>query len=256
MTGRPPFKARLRGDAPLHGFFIGIPSPATVELAGYAGFDFVIIDTEHGAAGLETLEHMLRAAAASGIAALVRVPRGGADDILHVLDAGADGILVPHVTSADVARDIVKHAYYPPLGRRGISTLSRAARHGMGEAAAVLREQAGRTTVIAMIEDTEALPHVEAIARTPGLDAVFVGPNDLAASMGHLGNMGHPEVTAAVDRIRAQLQAIPDGPAFATIARSAAQAKDLTGRGARMICFNTTSILVQALRTLRHELDA
>ncbi|WP_137181770.1 HpcH/HpaI aldolase/citrate lyase family protein [Roseomonas sp. AR75] len=255
MADKPPFKARLKGSVPLHGFFLGLPSPATVEIAGWSGFDFVIIDTEHGPAGLETLENMLRAAAASGIAALVRVPRGDADTILHVLDVGADGILVPHVTSADVAQRIVAHAYYPPLGKRGISTLSRAARHGTGDGATVLREQAGRTAVIAMIEDTEALPHVEAIARTPGLDAVFVGPNDLAASMGHLGNMGHPEVTAAVDRIRAQLQAIPDGPAFATIARNAAQAKDLTGRGARMICFNTTNILVQALRTLRHDLD-
>jgi 4-hydroxy-2-oxoheptanedioate aldolase len=254
MTGRPPFKARLRGDAPLHGFFIGIPSPATVELAGYAGFDFVIIDTEHGAAGLETLEHMLRAAAASGIAALVRVPRGGADDILHVLDAGADGILVPHVTSADVARDIVKHAYYPPLGRRGISTLSRAARHGMGEAAAVLREQAGRTTVIAMIEDTEALTEVGAIARVEGIDAVFVGPNDLAASMGHLGEAAHPEVRKAVAAIRDELATIPNGAVFATIARNGPQARELAGQGARMLCFNTTFILGAALRALRTEL--
>ncbi len=254
MTDRPSLKARLRGRAPLHGFFIGLPSPATVELAGHAGFDFVIIDTEHGATGLETLEHMLRAAAAAGIAALVRVPRGGADDILHVLDAGADGILVPHVTSAAAAREIVRHAYYPPLGRRGISTLSRAARHGMGDAAEVLRAQAGRTAVIAMIEDQEALGEVGAIARVEGIDALFVGPNDLAASMGHLGEAAHPEVRRAVGAIRAELAAIPGGPAFATIARSADQAKALAAEGARMLCFNTTFILGAALRALRAEL--
>ncbi len=253
MTDRPPFKARLRGDAPLHGFFVGLPSPAIVELAGYAGFDFVIIDTEHGATGLETLEHMLRAAGSAGIAALVRVPRGNADDILHVLDAGADGILVPHVTSAEVAQRIVQHAYYPPRGRRGISTLSRAARHGLGEAAAVLREQAGRTTVIAMIEDEEALTEVGAIARVDGLDAVFVGPNDLAASMGFLGEAGHPEVRKAVAAIRDELAAIPDGPAFATIARNGAQARELAAQGARMLCFNTTYILGAALKALRAE---
>ncbi|MBR0663899.1 hypothetical protein GXW71_05950 [Roseomonas hellenica] len=256
MTGGTPFKARLRGDTPLHGFFIGIPSPATVELAGYSGFDFVIIDTEHGAAGLETLEHLLRAAAASGIAALVRVPRGNADDILHVLDAGADGILVPHVTGAVVASRIAQHAYYPPLGRRGISTLSRAARHGTGDAAAVLREQAARTAVIVMIEDREALSEVGAIARVDGIDAVFVGPNDLAASMGHLGNAAHPEVTEAVAKVRQELQAIPGGPAFATIARAAPQARELHAQGARMICFNTTYILANALRTLRSDLHA
>lgn len=256
MAGGVPFKARLRGDTTLHGFFIGIPSPATVELAGYSGFDFVIIDTEHGAAGLETLEHLLRAAAASGIAALVRVPRGNADDILHVLDAGADGILVPHVTDAEVASRIVQHAYYPPLGRRGISTLSRAARHGTGDAAKVLREQAGRTAVIVMIEDREALSEVGAIARVEGVDAVFVGPNDLAASMGHLGNAAHPDVTEAIASIRQELQAIPGGPAFATIARAAPQARELSAQGARMICFNTTYILANALRTLRSELHA
>jgi len=256
MTSTPSFKARLRGDKTLYGFFVGIPSPATVEVAGWSGFDFVIIDTEHGGTGLETLEHMLRAAAASGIAALVRVPRGGADDILHVLDLGADGIMVPHVTSAEVAARIVQHSYYPPLGRRGISTLSRAARHGTGDAATMLREQAGRTTVIAMIEDAEALSQVGAIARVPGVDALFVGPNDLASSMGHLGNAAHPEVTGAVMRIRDELAAMEDGPAFATIARAAPQARDLASQGARMICFNTTNILVNALRTLRTDLHA
>lgn len=254
MSAKPPFKARLRGAAPLHGFFIGVPAPATVELAGYAGFDFVIIDTEHGAAGLETLEHMLRAAAASGIAALVRVPRGGADDILHVLDAGADGILVPHVTGAARAAEIVRHAYYPPLGRRGISTLSRAARHGMGDAGATLREQANRTAVIAMIEDAEALSDVGAMARVPGLDAVFVGPNDLASSMGYLGESSHPEVVRAVTGIREELQSFPGGPAFATIARNGAQARELAAQGARMLCFNTTYILGAALKALHAEI--
>ena len=255
MSAKPPFKARLRGAAPLHGFFIGVPAPATVELAGYAGFDFVIIDTEHGAAGLETLEHMLRAAAASGIAALVRVPRGGADDILHVLDAGADGILVPHVTGAERAAEIVRHAYYPPLGRRGISTLSRAARHGMGDGPTTLREQADRTAVIAMIEDVEALSDVGAMARVPGLDAIFVGPNDLASSMGHLGESSHPAVVRAVTGIREELQSIPGGPAFATIARNGTQARELAAQGARMLCFNTTFILGAALKALHAEIS-
>ncbi|MFT8247112.1 HpcH/HpaI aldolase family protein [Roseomonas sp. BN140053] len=256
MKDKLTFKARLRADKPLHGFFVGVPSPVVVELAGYSGFDFVIIDTEHGATGLETLEHMLRAAAASGIAALVRVPRGGADDILHVLDAGADGILVPHVTNVEAAKRIVQHAYYPPLGRRGISTLSRAARHGTGDAPTMLREQASRTAVIVMVEDAEALTEVSAIARVEGIDALFVGPNDLAASMGHLGDAAHPEVSHAVAAISMELQAIPNGPAFATIARSAAQARELSSKGANMLCFNTTLILANALRALRSELNA
>jgi 4-hydroxy-2-oxoheptanedioate aldolase len=123
----------------------------------------------------------------------------------------------------------------------------------MGEAAAVLREQAARTTVIAMIEDAEALGEVGAIARVEGLDAIFVGPNDLAASMGFLGEAGHPEVRKAVGVIREALATIPDGPVFATIARNGAQARELAAQGARMLCFNTTYILGAALKALRAE---
>jgi 4-hydroxy-2-oxoheptanedioate aldolase len=126
----------------------------------------------------------------------------------------------------------------------------------MGEPAAVLREQAGRTTVIAMIEDQEALTEVGAIARVDGIDAIFVGPNDLAASMGFLGESGHPEVRKAVAAIRDELTTIPNSPVFATIARNGPQARELAEQGARMLCFNTTYILGAALKSLRAELNA
>src|SRR5258705_7126723 len=95
------------------GCFIDLPSPAVVEMIGWAGFDFVIIDTEHGPMSLDTVEHMLRAAEGAGIAALVRVPGATAAHILPVLDIGASGILVPHVSSVEVARRILDEAYYP-----------------------------------------------------------------------------------------------------------------------------------------------
>ena len=131
MSERDPFKLRLRRRDVMFGCFVGQPSPAIAEMVGYAGFDYVIVDLEHGPTGLETLENMLRAAQAAGAASLVRLPSPAQADILRVLDAGADGILVPHVESAADARAVVAHAYYPPAGQRGISTVSRAARHAI-----------------------------------------------------------------------------------------------------------------------------
>jgi len=106
MSERDPFKLRLRRRDVMFGCFVGQPSPAIAEMVGYAGFDYVIVDLEHGPTGLETLENMLRAAQAAGAASLVRLPSPAQADILRVLDAGADGILVPHVESAaDEVRD-------------------------------------------------------------------------------------------------------------------------------------------------------
>jgi len=247
------FKAALRAGAKLHGLFVGPPSPVIVELVGYAGFDFVIIDTEHGPAGLETLENMVRAAEASNVASLVRVPSGSAADILHALDAGATGILVPHVTDAAVARQVVEHAYYPPRGRRGISTMSRAARYSLATGADYIAAQAARTSVMVMLEDAEALPHAEAIACVEGVDAIFVGPSDLAASMGHPGNPGHPEVATALSGLWPRIAAL-NGPALATTARSAADARRLEKAGIRMVCFNAVNTLASGLRDLRDQL--
>jgi 4-hydroxy-2-oxoheptanedioate aldolase len=247
------FKQRMRDGDKLYGFFVGPPSPATVEMVGYAGYDFVIIDREHGPAGIETLENLCRAADASGIATIVRLPSASTADILHALDAGATGILVPHVADAAAARHIVDNANYPPFGSRGISTLSRAGRYGLSNSAEYLANRRDHIVVMALIEDESALEQVDAIARTEGLDAVFVGPSDLAASMGHVGNAKHPDVAAALARIWQQLAAVPS-IAVATATRSPQDVEQLVRENVRLFCFNTTSMLAGALSKLRGEL--
>lgn len=117
----------LRSDKRLRGVFNALPSPAIVEMCGYAGFDFVILDNEHGSANLETTEHMLRAARASGIATAVRCLR---HDISRVLDMGAGGVQIPMVGSAEEARDLVQQVRYPGVGRRGSAFSPRAAGYG------------------------------------------------------------------------------------------------------------------------------
>lgn len=244
-----PFKSRLRRGDSLHGFFIGHPSPALVEMVGYAGFDFVIIDQEHGPMDKMATEAMLRAADAAGVVPVVRIPSADTASILSVLDLGATGILVPHVVSAAVARHIADQAYYPPRGRRGISSLTRAGRHGLWQGN-YLGEANDRTTVIAMVEDAEAVAEAGAVAAVPGIDAVFVGPSDLAASMGHIGKRDHPHLLGAIAGIAEAVRKVGD-VGLATTAQTAADVPGLNAQGFSMICHSTTTLIARGLRDLR-----
>jgi 4-hydroxy-2-oxoheptanedioate aldolase len=242
-------KARIARKETLYGIFVMVPSPAVVEMCGYNGFDYVILDAEHGAAGTETLEHQLRAADASGIPAIVRVGNRAPDNILRVLDAGACGILVPHVTTPEDAGAIVRAAHFPPHGIRGLATTSRAGRHGLMSAADYIKAARGETVVIVQIEDRAALENVGAIAATPDLDAVFIGPADLATSLGFPGQPAHPEVVAAIEHVRQQV-ALARKPALANFARTEADAISLARQGYNMICLSTTAIFSRRLADL------
>ena len=168
MSARDPFKTRLRRRDVMFGCFVGQPSPAIVEMVGYAGFDYVIIDLEHGPTGLEMLENMLRAAQAAGAASLVRMPSPAPADVLRVLDAGADGILVPRVESVADAQAIVAHAY-PPAGQPA-STRCRARRSARSSAR---RSPGGnaRTSCDGQLAGGCARPDVA----LDGIDGIFVG---------------------------------------------------------------------------------
>jgi len=246
-----PLKPRIRCRELLCGASVSLACAAVVEMAGHARHDYVMIDREHGALGLDTLEHLLRAADASGIPALVRVPTDSAADILHALDAGAHGIVVPHVTSAEQARSIVARAHYPPAGRRGVYPLSRAARYGIVDKASYYAQAAARTIVVLIVEDASALDEVAQIAATPGVDALFVGHGDLAASLGHVGRSRHPEVLAAVARICSQVRAVADGPALMAHVGSAADVPAALEEGFSMLTFSATQILATGLAGAR-----
>ena len=242
-------KERLQAGEPLIGCFVMLPSPSVVEMVGYAGFDFAILDQEHGPAGREMLENQIRAAEASGAEAIVRVPFGTPDEVLHALDSGASGIIVPHVLTAEGALAVARAAHYPPAGRRGLATTARAGRHGMVKLPDHLDLAARRTLVIPQIEDREALDQVTAIASTPGVDALFIGPADLSMSLGHPGNPTHPDVVRAVQGICADSQRTPAKRAM--FARSVAEARTLrSDYGIDVICLSTTSIFSAALREM------
>jgi len=186
----------LEARQPLTGIFIGIPHPALVEMSGHAGFDFVVIDNEHGPAGLETTEHLIRAARCAGVIPVVRTLEA---DILRVLDIGASAIQVPQVDTAEQAARIVAAAKYPPVGRRGAAFSTRAAGYGFFGGLPFVQQSNTGTAVIVMVETREALANLDAIAAVPGVDAIFIGPNDLSFSLGHPGEWSHPEVERAIE---------------------------------------------------------
>jgi 4-hydroxy-2-oxoheptanedioate aldolase len=203
-----PMDTRLRpaliSGVHLQGIFCGLPLPSLLEMAAFAGFDFVVIDNEHGMAGFETTEHMLRAARASGIMPIVRCFEA---DIPRTLDAGASGIKVPMVQTPDQAERIAQRIRYPrPPGQSGLRGLrgsafsTRAAGYGaFGGPAHTDRSNQG-IGFIAMLETPQAIDAAAEIASIEGVDAVFIGPNDLAHAMGHENRWQERAVQQAIER--------------------------------------------------------
>lgn len=238
-------KEEMRSGKDLLGCFVMLPSPALVEMLGYAGFDFLVLDTEHGAAGMEMLEHQLRAADSAGVPCVVRTVGMTPGEILHVLDAGAAGILVPHVMNAEQTRAIVSASHYPPFGTRGMASTTRAGRHGFFKLPEHLERARTRTVVMVQVEDVAALPHVSEMASVEGLDGVFIGPADLSMSMGHPGNPSHPEVVAVIDKAAREINAA--GASASIFARDASEVEDIKRRGFPTSVFSSTVMLNQAL---------
>lgn len=174
-------------------------SPLVAEICAGSGLDWLLIDAEHGPNGLESILAQLQAVAAYPITPMVRIPSDDAVIVKQVLDLGAQNLLVPMVSSADQARAVVAAAHYPPRGRRGVgSALSRSARWNRVEG--YLPDAGEHVSVTVQVETADAVDAADQIAAVDGVDAVFVGPSDLAASMGLLGQQTHPDVVAAVHR--------------------------------------------------------
>lgn len=196
----PAMKQRLREGEQLLGALVRLPAEELVEMVGVAGFDYVLIDCEHGPADLIPLRQHIAAARAHGMEVLVRVGRNEPALIQRVLDHGASGVVVPHVDDAGQAAAAVHAARYPPVGDRGFATYGRAGRYGSTAAADHLAADERETLVIAMIESESGCRNAADIAATPGIDGIMVGPADLAVSIGAAGP-ADPAVTAAAEQV-------------------------------------------------------
>ncbi len=239
----------LRSGKPLHGIFNSIPSPAVVEMCGYAGFDFIVIDNEHGSADLQTTEHMLRAARGSGIVPIVRCFEA---DIARVLDMGASGVQVPMVETPEQALRLAQRLRYPmPVGgggggQRGSAFSSRAAGYGAFGGIAHTQRSNGSLALVVMIESPLGVANAAAIAAVDGVDAVFVGPNDLAHTMGHETRWQEAPVQQAIEQV---LRAAAEhGKCPGILALTAADEAHYAAMGARYFANVTTALFTQALR--------
>ncbi|HEV2129425.1 MAG TPA: aldolase/citrate lyase family protein, partial [Thermomicrobiales bacterium] len=240
MVRKNELKRKLRAGEKVIGVFMPPPSPLLVEVSAAAGFDFVLLDNEHGPIGPETAYHMILAAEATGITPLIRVGLRDKQEVLKFLDLGIQGIMSPQVNTAEDAEYAVASSRYIPRGIRGLAG-GRAFNFGVGIAPSDAAQQINEEMLsLIQFEHIDALPELEKIVQVPDLDVLFVGPNDLAQSMGKPGLPGDPEVTKIADEAVATAKSA--GVKTGTTAFSVEAAKAALDRGFDMVVANAPGL--------------
>lgn len=192
-------KRLLNGELVLGTIVSEVRNPNIAYMLAQSGFEFFIIDNEHGCYSSETISDMIAGARGAGIAVIVRVCEITRESILKPLDSGASGLLVPQVNTAEQAREIVLHAKYPPAGARGVGLRRPHSLYGRVNCAEYLKQANENTFIAVQAETPEAIANVESIASIDGIDCVFAGPFDLSVSLGIPGQLSHPREIEAID---------------------------------------------------------
>lgn len=191
-------KTRLQQGEVLHGCWLNLGSSLTAEIVGQAGFDWVLIDLEHGAGNEKDILYQLQGLQAGTAGAIVRVESNDKRRIQRVLDLGADGIMCPQIETAKDASKAISGLFYPPDGKRGVAKMVRAT--GFGQDFDTYKDQSRDNLLgVIQIETTESLQHLDEIASLDGVDVLFIGPADLSMSLGIFGQLDHPLFKEAVD---------------------------------------------------------
>ena len=243
----PSLRQRLKSGTPFLATFSIIPAIEVVEAVALAGFDGVILDLEHGSHGTEALGPLILAAMARGIYPLVRVRSSDPTAIGAALDAGAAGVVVPQIGSAEEARRAVRAARFAPAGNRGANPFVRAADYS--GRAAWFAEANADAAVLLMIEGASALRQMHEIIATPDLDGIFIGPMDLSHALGVPGETGHERVVAAIGEVIAACAAAQVTSAI--FAGTPEAARHWINRGVRLAGVGVdTAHLMRALRQI------
>ena len=201
-------KRKLLAGKPAFGVSIMFPSPHIINIVGRLGFDWVLIDCEHGSIGIESVELMVMAAETAGVTPIARPSTNSPEAIGQLMDRGVMGVQVPHVNTADDARRAVQAVKYHPLGNRGLAAGVRSASYGYGTSMSEYAELANNETLVCVqLEEAEAVRNVHEIVQVPGVDVFFVGPSDLSQSLGYPGRPDTPEVRQAMDTVFATISA-------------------------------------------------
>lgn len=233
-------KRKLALGQAVIGPFLTLNCPDLVELMGLTGFDFLIIDTEHGPMEAESIQNLIRAAELRGITPIVRVSDTRDVTVLKTLDVGAHGIQVPQVNSPEAAAAVVRAAKYFPDGARG-AAMPRASDYGLRPFGEYLASANDETMVIVHCENKAGLSCIEEIAAVPGVDVIFVGPYDLSQSLGFPGQLDSPQVVMAVERaLKAAKKAGKPAGIFVT---GTDEARMRLEQGFRYIAYSMDSLL-------------
>ncbi|MFN8009361.1 MAG: aldolase/citrate lyase family protein [Terriglobia bacterium] len=227
----------------LSGTFLNLASSLTVEIAGNAGFDWLLIDLEHGSGDQTELVHQLQAAACTPAAPIVRIAWNEAPRFKRVLDLGPSGVMVPYINTAEEARQAVRAMRYPPQGIRGVASLNRACGFGKDFEHYFATANDQLLTVL-QIETRQAVEQVEAIASVDGADVLFVGPTDLCASLGVERRLDHPEFLKAVTKVVAACK--QQGKAAGILVSDSEQVESMVGRGFTFVAIGSDAGLVAA----------
>lgn len=245
---RPDLRRRVLAGELTIGCFVGLGNPTAAELAARAGFDWLVLDLEHGAGTEAELLPQLLAVQATTTAACVRVVSAERLRIGRVLDLGADGVMLPRVDTLDEARSALGWMHYPPAGTRGVAAITRGAGY-LTVPHARIRELHARILGIVQVESEAAVDAAPAVAALEGVDVLFVGPADLSHAMGIPGETGDPRFVAALDRVVAAATAA--GKAAGILLYDSSEAPRYAARGFRFIGVGSdVALLAGATRSL------
>ncbi len=240
MATRNPIKAALAAGQSLQGVWSMSGSPTVVEALGHVGADYVVLDLEHSPTSIHGMLPLLRSCKAAGVPAAVRMPDHNMTSIKHALDLGATTVMFPFVQEAREAEAVVAASHYPPRGKRGYALMTRASNYLADDE--YLARIADDLLLIMQIETVHAVANVETIARVPGVGAIFVGPGDLSASMGHIGQSGHADVRALMADCAKRVNVL--GLACGTVMGDAEQAAWAFSVGYRFVAIGTDMALL------------
>ena len=237
------FKKALLEGKQQYGYWLGLCNPLSAELCGHAGYDWLLVDGEHAPNALSSTLAQLQAIAGTPAHPVVRIAEGPTSVIKQYLDAGAQTLLIPMVETAEQARELVQAVQYPPKGVRGVGTaLARASRWNMVDD--YFGTVDAEMCLLVQVESVTALENLDEILAVDGVDGVFIGPADLAASMGHLGNPAHPDVKAAVETATRKIRKA--GKPAGTLATSKAVAKHYESVGMQFIALGVDTMALAA----------
>jgi 2-keto-3-deoxy-L-rhamnonate aldolase RhmA len=238
-------KAKIkRGEVPI-GALLLMPDPMVAELCALCGFDYVVFDGEHGAFEPSRLEHLVRACDSVGLTAIARLRVDSADAMLPYLETGILGVMQPHTRSASDAQWLVDGAKYAPIGKRGMGT-GRVNAYGTIPGLEHVRQWNDEMLTIAQIEDREGIDNLPEILKVKGLDALYIGSNDLAQALGHTGEPNHPEVRKTQADLAQRVKAGGKWVGFgARHPYNAEEGRRLRGIGADLFSFNVVGLFLK-----------